>query len=187
MAFVGVFVLLVLLLILLLSLPLDLALHLRTGKERRFRVTVSWLFGIVQRDLVGEKRRPKKPRRKKKERRRGFPSLLISRGLILRLVKLLRELLSRIAMRELVASFRIGLDDPADTGMVYGLVCATLPALGLWSKARIGVAPAFDEALFEASIDGAVRIYPITLLPPCLRFAFSPEVWWIIGRRVFRR
>jgi hypothetical protein len=186
-AVLGIALLLVLFLALLLSVPLEFVLHVRTGEERRTRVAVRWLFGIVRKDIYSKKRKPKKPAKERKRKYRGFPSFLRSREIILRLVRLLLELLAQVRVRQIAASLRVGLGDPADTGILYGLLCAGLSSLNFPPKAGVRVEPVFDQALFEATADGTVRVYPITLFPACLRFAFSPELWWAVGRKVFKR
>ena len=94
---------------------------------------VGWLFGLLGKEFGWSGRTRKKPkeqaakRKKKKRSAKPFLSLLRAKGVARGLVKLFRRILGGIRVRHLDAHLRIGLDDPADTGMLYA---ALWPVIG---------------------------------------------------------
>jgi len=82
------------------------------------------------------------------------------------------DILAKI--RELGANLRIGLDNPADTGLLFALIGPATLFLSPAFPHEIRVQPSFDaEAVFEGHLYGAVRLHPIQLAPPFLRFICS--------------
>ena len=105
---------------LILSIPIEMAFDTgRTGAKAR----VGWAFGLLWKDVGGERKKPKKP--KKKRRRPGAKTFLIfldTRGCVGGLLKLARRIIGGIRVKQLDAHLRMGLDDPADTGMLYSVM-----------------------------------------------------------------
>jgi len=168
--------------ILVLCVPLEMTLHADVCGKPKFRLKLSWLFGLVSKEvtrgkepkekkkLVKEKRKP----REGKRRLRDILEILRTRGLLSQLKRLLRDVLSRLKIRDLIADFRVGLGNPADTGLIFAIIG---PATFLWNSSfphQIRVQPSFeDKAVFEGYSHGVVRLRPIQLVIPFLRFAFS--------------
>jgi hypothetical protein len=171
------------LLILVLCVPLDMAAHLDVYGRPKFRMRLRWLFGLVSREIrKGEKKPEEKERVIKVERRpkkrRGTATavfrILRTKGLLRQIKALLRGILSRLKIRELGADFRVGLDNPADTGLIFALLGPAIFFLSSSFPHRIRVQPSFDgEAVFEGYLYGAVRLQPIQLVMPFMGFAFS--------------
>jgi len=57
---------------------------------------------------------------------------------------------------------------------MYSVLWPVLVPVGALGPVNLKFEPAFDEATFEASVHGRVRVYPIQMVGPMLRFVFSP-------------
>ncbi|HEX9976554.1 MAG TPA: hypothetical protein VGA82_04815, partial [Dehalococcoidales bacterium] len=112
------------LLISILCVPVDAVLTLDTSAERKFRFRLVWLFGLISPELGRERRKPRQPGRPKRKRRVGLRTIwriLRTRGLLTKIKNLVRDVLSRIKIKEIAVDLRLGLDDPADTGLVFAV------------------------------------------------------------------
>lgn len=157
--------------------------HMEAYGRPKFRMRLLWLFGLVSKELGKGKRKPEEKERvaegKPKHRKRRIRAttilqILRTKGLLRRLGGLLRDTISRLSIKEFRANFRVGLDDPADTGLLFAVIGpATFFLSSSWHN-QIRVEPSFeDEAVFEGYLYGTVRLRPIQLVPPFIRFIFS--------------
>jgi len=161
--------------------PLDLALHADVYGKPKFRLRFSWLFGLVSREIAGEKKKPTEKRKEvkgKKKRRWGdartILSILRTKGVLRRLKELLKDVFSCLKFRDLVADFKIGLGDPVDTGLLFAFIGPATAFLGSSRRHQIRLEPSFSEdAVLQGYSQGTVRLRPIQLAPPFLKFAFS--------------
>ena len=172
------------LVILVLCVPLDIALHVDVYGRPEFRMRLIWLFGLVSKEAGGngrkkpeEKEKRIEDKREHKERRiraRTIFEILRIKGLPGHLKGLVADILSHLDIRELQVNFKVGLDTPADTALLFGPIgIATLFLDSSW-RHEIAVQPSFDgEAIFEGYLHTAVRLRPIQLVAPFIRFAFS--------------
>ena len=96
---IGLFVLLVF------CIPVDMVFDVGRSGAARSRMRVGWLFGLLGKEFGRRKKKPKE-RVSKREKTRGLP-------------KLPGRILSGVRVSHLDARLRIGLDDPADTGLLY--------------------------------------------------------------------
>jgi hypothetical protein len=161
----------ILLLILMLCIPVELAFDLEVSGEAKSRVRVGWLFGLVWKEI---RRGRKKPKRKKKRGLKPFLSLLRTRGLAANLLKLAKQILSRLKVRQLEADVRVGLDDPVDTGVLCSLMWPALVSLNSSGPLRVRIEPSFAEPALEASVHGKIRLFPIEIVGSLLGFVLSP-------------
>ena len=179
----------VLLVILLFSIPVDLAFDVATYQRGGGRLRVGWFFGLVGKELLpGRKRRPPKVKKAgevKRAKKKPDLALLIpvlrTRGLVAGVVRLFRRIFRSLHVRELDASLRLGLPDPADTGLMYGLCWPVFAFRGFSSAVRFRMEPAFEGPVFEADLKGSVRVYPAQVAANTVRFVLSPP-----GLRVIR-
>jgi len=160
----------VLVVILILSIPVEMAFDLEVPGEAKSRVRVGWLFGLVWKEIGRGKRKPK---RKKKRGLKPFLSLLRTRGLPGKLLKLARQIVSRVKVRQLDADLRVGLDDPADTGMLCAFMWPALVSLNSSGPVKVRIEPSFAEPALEASVHGRIRLFPIEMVGPLLCFVLS--------------
>ncbi|MCK4242094.1 MAG: DUF2953 domain-containing protein [Dehalococcoidia bacterium] len=169
--------------ILMLCVPLDIALHMDAHGRPRFRMRLSWFFGLVSKEVTKGKKKPeerekvvegKAKLRERSRRARAVFQILRTKGLPRQLTRLLRDTLRCLKIGGLRVDFRMGLDDPADTGLLFAFIGPAIPFLSASFPHEIRVQPSFgDEAVFEGHSYGVVRLRPIKLVPPFMRFAFS--------------
>jgi hypothetical protein len=166
-----------------LSLPLDLRGNIDISGRLKFRMRISWLFGLVNKDIAKSEKKPKDTKKAIKDKRQpkgGGPrakiilEILRVRGLFRQIKLLLKDILRLFRIKDLVADLKVGLGDPADTGLLFAIIGPINSILGYYLPNRINVQPSFkDEFILEGSLYGALRLRPIQFIPPILRFAFS--------------
>jgi hypothetical protein len=161
--------------------PLDLALRTDVYEKPKFRLRFSWLFGLVSHEIAGEKKKPKEKRKEAKGKKkhglrnaRVVFSILRTKGVLRRLKELLKDVFSCLKFRDLVADFKIGLGDPADTGLLFAFIGPATAFLGSSRRHQIRLEPSFsDDAVLQGYSHGTIRLRPIQLAPPFLKFVFS--------------
>ena len=181
---------LVFLVVLLLSIPIDLAFSYERGEDSRSRMRIRWLFGLIGKELGAEKKgREKKPKERKAKKGRGSfggpLAMFTARGFSGRLFLLARRLARSVQVRDVDVKFQVGTGDPAETGQLYGLIGPGVALARSIFSPNIRVDPNFVEETFRGHARGAVRAYPIRLIPPLIAFALSPATFR--GVRAMRR
>jgi hypothetical protein len=136
---------------------------------------LAWLFGLVSKEITrAKKKKPKEKKRKGRIKARTIFKILRTRGLLGQLRRLLWDIFRQLNIRDLRVNFRVGLDDPADTALLFALIGPATFFLGSSRVHEIRIEPSFeDEVVFEGYLHGAVRLVPIQLATPILRFVFS--------------
>ncbi len=165
------------------SVPLDVVLRVDVYGRPKFRMRLTWLFGLVSKEITKEEKQPEYKKEadngKGKPRKRGpgaktILKILRARGLLGQSKLLLKGILRPPRIKDLAADLKVGLGDPADTGLLFAIIGPTISFLGSYFPNRIKVQPSFaDEAVLEGSLHGALRLRPIQFIPPLLRFVFS--------------
>ena len=187
---------LVVLVILILCVPLDMAFHADMYGKPKFRLRLSWFFGLMGKEITRgkkpkEKNKVVKDKRRPRDRKtRGWYILQILRtkGLLRQARDLLRDILSGFKIRELTADYRVGLDNPADTGLLFAIIGPATFLLNSSLPHQIRVHPSFaDESVFEGYSYGVVRLQPIHLVMAFLRFAFSLAAIRVVKRLVLTK
>ncbi len=87
-----------------------------------------------------------------------------------RLARFVRDALAALRPSDFWLRLRLGLDDPAETGMLW----AAVGPLTAWTPARLDVAPVFPGPAFELTSRGCVRIIPAQVLGLVAGLALSP-------------
>jgi len=169
--------------ILVLCIPLDTVLRIDVYGRPKSQVRLVWLFGLVSKEVTKGKKGTEEKKRiaedkqqpgKRRIKARTVFQILRTKGLLKQLKRLLQDILKCLKIRDLRVDFRVGLDDPADTGLLFALIGPATFFLGSSRVHEIRVQPSFeDEAVFEGYLHGAVRLVPIQLAMPFLRFVFS--------------
>lgn len=183
------------LLILVMAIPVNLVYALRRERGWRGRVIVYWMFGLLHLSLrPGRKPRVLRKERRRRarrrfaragkglaRRRRGLGTFLRTPGVTPRLIRLLRDLLRSSRPRRFRAQVVIGLEDPADTGRLWGMVA---PLRFLFGKGTVGrasnisieITPDFSGPRFQAYSCASVQFVPIRMIGLVLGFVFSAPV-----------
>ena len=176
--------------VLLLSIPVDLAFSYERGEDSRTRMRIGWLFGLIGKDLGGGKKgRQKKPKETKaKKGRRSFRGPLAvfrARGFSGRLLLLARRLVLSVQVRDVDVEFQVGTGDPVETALLFGVIRPSVALARSRFSPNIRIEPNFVEETFEGHARGALRVYPIKLIPTLLAFALSPVTFrgvWALRR-----
>jgi len=176
--------------VLLLSIPLDIGFRLRIGEQPPFQFGFRWFFGLVRKDFAGKKRDGKKKQadlrkavKKPGARRgRGLLGLIRFAEFLPDIWRLVRGILRRVRIRSLSADLVIGLDDPADTALVVAsLWTPVLMMIPSYAHA-VRLQPSFDDGVvFEGHARMELRLRPIRMVPPIVRFGFSRSGRKLLG------
>jgi hypothetical protein len=165
-----------------LAVPVDVVARLDLGARTRLTLRIAWLFGLVRvRREMGaqESAAPEKPRERKENRGARLPHLTIVR----RGFGLLGELLGRVRIRRAELDLSIGTNDPAATGELAGFAAPLVALANALPRTRVTFTPNFGGPTLEGAGEGEIRFVPITLVPPMVSFALSPEVRrWLFAR-----
>ena len=195
--------LLLILLVLLASLLL-IPIHLSAQLERRegrssMKFAVRGIIGFSRTTEDGEttsvlqllrrtapKRREEKEGEKEKEKnqeKKGIstvdllevlPKLPDLGGAVLRLLNALRR---SVAMEQLKGEVRVGLGDPAQTGMLVGLTHAIGGVVSPWADTSdLIFLPVFDEAVLEGELEMKLRLRVLRLVGPATRLFFKVPI-----------
>ena len=181
---------LVFLVVLLLSVPIDLSFSYEKGEDSRSRMRVGWLFGLIGKELGGEtKARERKPKKRKPKKGwrsfRGPLAMFRARGFSGGLLLLIRRMVRSARVRNVDIDFQVGTGDPAEMGLLYAAIGPSVALARSGFSPNIMIEPNFVEETFEGHARGAVRIYPVKLLPSLIAFALSPATFR--GLRAMRR
>ena len=173
---------LTLLITLLLCVPLDLVFHTSIYNKLKSSIRLVWLFGLVSKELRQTRKEPEEKRVIEHKQKRGdwtwgikvTSEVLRIKGFSGQLVSFIKRILRRIKVKTLIADFKIGLENPADIGLLFAFLAPLNLLLSYFSPHHIRIEPSFtSEAIIEGHFDGEVRLRPIQLTAPLIGFAFS--------------
>jgi hypothetical protein len=190
---VGLVVGLIVLFVLLLAMPIDVVFYVERDARFRLGATVRLMFGLIKKDLGSKKRRRREEddqKAKLKKHRVGVRPLiaaLTTRGFAQKLLKLMRDVLRIVKVRELKARVRIGLGDPAETGILFAVVAPTMIFVRSFSSADVLVEPDFEDEKLEGYCQGDIRAVPIKFVRPLVPFVFSRTTWHAVRAMIKAR
>jgi len=174
---IGLVLGLIALFVLLLAIPVDVVFYVERDAKFRLGATVRLLFGLVKKDIGSKKRRPEEGEALRKERPKGsirpLVAALMTRGFPQKLLRLMRDSLRAVRVRELKARVRIGLGDPAETGILFAVLAPTVLFVRSVSSADVEVEPDFEEEKLEGYCRGDIRAIPIRFLRLLIPFFCS--------------
>jgi hypothetical protein len=147
--------------------PLDISMSIDTDSSREPSLRLAWLFGFFRFQPRKRPRGPQKP-----DMSSAFRILRV-KGMGRGVAKLLRTILRRLEVRDFEAELTIGLDDPADTGMLIGVLTPAGIALSQLTGRPFTIRPSFGGAVFEGRGAITVRVFPVRVLPATVRFLYS--------------
>jgi hypothetical protein len=163
-----------LLVIILLSIPIEMAFDYDALKKPGTRIKLRWLFGIIHKDMAQKESKPEKKVKKKKKRSIApFINLLTMEGLSNKIITLIRQLLRQIRIKKLNAELKFGLDDPADTALLYSVLWPSFLCREASGNIRIVIEPSFEEPGFGGKANLIIGLIPIKFIRPIFRFVFS--------------
>jgi hypothetical protein len=148
-----------------------------------------WFFGLVRVSVSdGWKKKFRKPGKpSKKKRKRNFPKgqflKLITKPVILGLLRFVKDMFRCIHFKQFDADVRIGLGEPADTGSLFGLIHAVLPVFAAPCQQHMRFMPDFgDDAVLAGRSSGIIRLRPIMVISRTFKFVFSKPVLIMAGK-----
>jgi hypothetical protein len=178
------------LLILVLCIPLDTRVMVDTSAERKFSLQVSWLFGLIHRDLSKSGRKSRREKRGK-ERKPVITGIL--EGDFTPIVSQASDLYNQfrdfafdvyrqLKIVRVTGDFIVGLEDPVLTGLLFAVVGPVNALLNQHPRYNVNIHPYFaDEVVLEGNFSGKVRVRPIRLIIPYFRNLSSRNVIRIGG------
>lgn len=171
---------LVLLIILVLSIPLDGVLHVDVYGRPRFSVRLAWFFGLLSKQVEKRGKAPEeaeeapegKPQPTKKMRAGDIFRIMRTRGLFKQFITLLKEIFRCFRIKRIEADLTLGFDNPADTGLLFAFLEPAILLFRPNPPHQIRVQPSFDP-ICQGYLSGTLRLQPIQLVPPLLKFTLS--------------
>jgi hypothetical protein len=100
-----------------------------------------------------------------------------ARGFSGRLLLLAGRLVRSVQIRDVDNHFQVGTGDPAETGLLYGLIGPGVALAQSSFSPNIRVEFNFVQETFHGHARGAVRVYPVRLILPLVAFALSPATF----------
>ena len=88
----------------------------------------------------------------------------------------LMRLLRHVAPRKVSGEIRFGFADPAQTGQIYGLYCAS----SVFHRYSVRMEPDFEEKIFQGQVHLKGRIRGITVLVFGLQILFDKNIRYLI-------
>ncbi len=184
----------------LLAIPVDVRLSVDCRETWSGQASVRWLLGVVRlsgsappetknAERLARAQTRKRRRSKRKGSRipwRGMRAALTSPGFARRGLQFAPRVVSVIRFRSLSGSARIGLDDPADTGLLWGVLGPLSTGIAALPFANIRIEPEFANPTFVAHGTANVRVVPARLAWTVVAFLISPvtvRAAWAAARR----
>ncbi|UCG55182.1 MAG: DUF2953 domain-containing protein [Dehalococcoidia bacterium] len=165
------------------SIPLDLSLRLDTNGRISFQSKLVWFFGLLSKTIGKKEKKKKVKQRKVKDRKSGVNRALFflrTKGLLKQVKVLIKDIFSSLNIRRLKVNLIIGLDNPADTGLLFAYIGPASVFFNPSKKFSIRIEPSFDdEAILKGYIHAVIRLIPIRVVIPLLKFIFSPPLFRI--------
>ncbi len=179
---------LVLGILILLAMPFDVTFRLTKDDGVRLRLSIAWAFGLLSKELgkttdkqVAEKPKTKKRRRKQaragKAKAKAAMAFMRSPGMPARLLGLARNMWRQLHVRQLNLHLTFGLDDPADTGQLFGALAPALIHTDRLSRLDCQVRPDFSQPILLVNGGGQLRVIPLTIIGVMIAFFLSPACW----------
>jgi len=175
------------LLIFSLFVPVDIEFTYDNQVQKKANTRVIWLFGLISFNVgIPAKSKFKvkttkvvrytvKKHKKKSDRLKSVIVVLQSRGFVNRVIQLMCEIIDVAEIERLHWRLGFGLDDPADTGRLYGLLSPAFIFMYACPRIHFSFVPLFGRVALEANINAAFHIVPMKFVWAILRFIFSVE------------
>ena len=160
--------------VLLLVIPVDLVFCVEKDVDFKSRVRVRWMFGLIGKDIRGRKRRPEKEKRERKRNVKPFLAMLRTRGFLWKLSKFIKHVFQLLNVRELKLNLRVGLSDPAETGLLFAVIGPTMVCMKSFSSLDVQVEPDFEQENLRGYFKGDLRASPIRFVKPFALFVLNP-------------
>jgi len=150
-----------------------MAFRLEVYERTTCSVKAEWLFGLAKQELL--KKRETKPKGvKDKGYNKKLIGMLNTEGLLSQIKILATDLFNSLNIILLRIDCMIGLDNPADIGLLYAFIEPANVFFRQPERYKISITPLLqDEVTLEGYIQAKVRLLPIRLIIPLFKFVFS--------------
>ena len=176
--------------ILLLAVPVDLVFRIQRRESFRAEVFVGWMYGLLRFRMPSRRPRPPRPPKKRAAQvrfARRLMAIFRSAAFRNRLLRFGGDLLKSVRVRACDLRFRMGMDDPADTGYLWAVAGSLTGVLAVNPRVSVTLDPSFVASCFEADAQGTVRFIPIQLVYLSVLFLLSPAtvgaMWMLVRTR----
>ena len=145
---------------------------------------------MVSKEIRREKKEAVEGKPKRKRRRisaKAVFDILRTKGLLKQFMRLLKDIFGCFKIGNLAVNFRVGLDNPADTGLLFAIIGPAAHFMNSYLPRKISLQPSFEEAVFKGYSYGMLRLQPIKLIPPFTRFVFSLATVRVLKKLVLSR
>ena len=164
-----------------LCVPLDISLSFDRTRSKKLSLRVRWLFGFLRlhRSEFGKKpdrlqhKRDKKAAGLRKRDLRLVFQILRVKGMRGAIAQLAHRIFLRLEVLDLRGELIMGLDDPADTGILMAMLMPACIILNTLSGKFFMVRPSFGGAVLDGNGKAIVRLFPIWACLSAARFILS--------------
>jgi len=173
-------------------MPLDVGYRLKKDDNFRLRLSIAWAYGLLSKQLdkkldsssekpkgtkAVRKKTPARRRQTGKEKFRAAMAFMRSPGMSASLLKLAQNIWRQLRIRKLSLHLTFGLDDPADTGQLFGTLAPALILSNRLPRLDLQVQPDFSQPTLQAESHGQLRLIPLTIIGVIIAFLLSPACW----------
>ncbi len=164
-----------------LCMPLDISLSFDSTRSEKLSLRVAWLFGFLRVHQSEFGKKPAKPQGKKEKkaeevRKRNLMlvlRILRVKGMGRAIARFAHRIFLRLEILDLRGELIMGLDDPADTGVLMAVLMPACIILNTLSGKFFMVRPSFGGAVLDGNGEAIVRLFPIWSCLSAPRFIFS--------------
>ncbi len=183
-------------LIALLAIPLSLSFSITRLQALQGYVQFRWLFGLVNfkanlpvstssTEHEKKSRKEKSSRASSKKNTRDMMAMLKQSGFRKHMMKFIKNLLRATHAQDLYLKLRIGLGDPADTGMLWAVMGPFSGMMQNLQSMQIEIEPEFIDEVIEVDSHGQFHLIPLQFIALTVGFILSPTTIraWRSSRR----
>ena len=187
-------ILILFLIIFFLIIPVEVAFNLNNLEKPKSSIRVKLIFGLINFQLFPQTPKEKKQElteevdvgKKKRVTLRKFLRIVENENFVGKLSVFIKRTLKSIKFQLSKLYLRLGLDDPADTGKLWGIMGPVSGILDYYSDNKIKIEPEFQDFAFDIDGTGSITIIPLEIILISLIFLLSPvtvkTLWVNFGR-----
>lgn len=204
-----IFIILLLILLLLLAIPVSLSFFVSNDQDLPGYVHVRWFFGLVDfripvpaehlatssgnstESFPPPKQKPRPIKKKSVKTRintRGLLSLFTQSAFRQHLTGFIKKMLRAMHAHNFYLRLRLGLGDPADTGLLWAAIGPISAMLANIQFISINIEPEFVTSVFEFKSHGNFHFIPLQFVLLTLGFLLSPttiRAWRLMHRPAY--
>ena len=180
-----------LLLIALLAIPVTLTFKVSWRQAFQGDIRLLWLFGLVRIQLPSSQSKISPAEGNDlahkishsehlSGKKTNYFKVVWLKAFRRRIIRFISDFWHAVQKRNVILRIRIGLGDPADTGLLWTAVGPVAGVLANVQEASIEFEPEFFDTVFELQSSGNIRLIPLQLIYLMAGLMLSPPVWQAI-------